>query len=43
MNEDVKHAISSLRVLSADMISYAGSGHPGIALGAAPIVFFSLC
>ncbi len=39
MNEDVKHAISSLRVLSADMISYAGSGHPGIALGAAPIVF----
>jgi len=39
MNEDVKHALSSLRVLSADMISYAGSGHPGIALGAAPIMF----
>ena len=39
MNPDLIHAISSLRILSCDMISYAGSGHPGIALGAAPTLF----
>ncbi len=39
MNPETLHAISSLRVLSVDMISYAKSGHPGICLGAAPIVY----
>ena len=39
MNPDLVHSLSSLRILSCDMISYAGSGHPGIALGAAPILF----
>lgn len=39
MNPDLVHALDSLRVLSCDMISYAGSGHPGIALGAAPLLF----
>ena len=39
MNQDLIHSLSSLRVLSCDMISYAGSGHPGIALGAAPLIF----
>lgn len=39
MNPDLIHSLSSLRILSCDMISYAGSGHPGIALGAAPIIF----
>ena len=31
--------IQSLRLLSNQMISKAGSGHPGIALGAAPILY----
>ena len=39
MNPDLIHSLNSLRILSCDMISYAGSGHPGIALGAAPIIF----
>lgn len=39
MNPDLVHSLNSLRILSVDMISYAKSGHPGIALGAAPIVF----
>ena len=39
MNPDLIHSLNSLRVLSLDMISYAGSGHPGICLGAAPIVY----
>ena len=39
MNPDLVHSLNSLRILSCDMISYAGSGHPGIALGAAPILF----
>ena len=39
MNPDLVHSLNSLRVLSVDMISYAGSGHPGICLGAAPIMF----
>ena len=38
MNPD-ENAVNSLRVLSVDMISYARSGHPGIALGAAPIIY----
>ena len=32
-------AVNELRVLSAEMITNAGSGHPGIALGAAPILY----
>jgi len=39
MNPGAEHALSSLRILSVDMISYAGSGHPGICLGAAPLLF----
>ena len=39
MNPELVHSLSSLRILSADMISYAGSGHPGICLGAAPALF----
>ena len=38
MNPEV-HSLNSLRVLSVDMISYARSGHPGICLGAAPVIF----
>lgn len=32
-------AINELRVLSAEIITNAGSGHPGIALGSAPILY----
>lgn len=32
-------AINSIRLLASQMISKAGSGHPGIALGAAPILY----
>lgn len=39
MNPDLVHSLNSLRVLSVDMISYAKSGHPGICLGAAPIIY----
>ena len=39
MNPDLVHSINSLRILSLDMISYAKSGHPGICLGAAPIIY----
>ena len=39
MNPDSTHSLNSLRILSIDMISYAKSGHPGICLGAAPIIF----
>ena len=39
MNPDLTHSLNSLRVLSIDMISYAKSGHPGICLGAAPIIY----
>ena len=39
MNPELVHSLNSLRILSADMISYAGSGHPGICLGAAPALF----
>lgn len=34
-----KLAVNNLRVLSNSMITHAGSGHPGIALGAAPILY----
>lgn len=36
--EDIK-VINSIKGLSIDMISKAGSGHPGVALGAAPIIY----
>ncbi len=39
MNPDLEHSINSLRILSVDMISIAKSGHPGICLGAAPIIY----
>lgn len=39
MNQDLVNSLNSLRVLSVDMISVANSGHPGIVLGAAPIIF----
>lgn len=34
-----KRMINDIRLLSLDMINEAGSGHPGIALGAAPIMY----
>lgn len=34
-----KRIVDSLRCLAIDMIDAAGSGHPGIALGAAPIIY----
>lgn len=39
MQEMEKRIISSIRSLSIDMINTAGSGHPGICLGAAPIIY----
>ena len=39
MNPDMIHSLNSLRILSVDMINQAGSGHPGTALGAAPIIY----
>lgn len=39
MDQELVHSLNSLRILSVDMISYAKSGHPGICLGAAPIIF----
>lgn len=39
MNNDLIHSLNSLRLLSIDMISYANSGHPGICLGAAPMLY----
>lgn len=37
MNEQL--AVNSIRILSADMIEKAKSGHPGLPLGAAPIAY----
>ena len=38
MNEDIRN-INNLRILAVDMIENAKSGHPGIALGSAPILY----
>ena len=32
-------AVSTLRLLSVDMIQEANSGHPGLPLGAAPMAY----
>ena len=34
-----KKMIDDIRILSLDMINNAGSGHPGIALSAAPMMY----
>lgn len=39
MNQELIHSLNSLRLLSVDMISYAQSGHPGITLDAAPMLY----
>jgi len=38
-NDIVKKAVDTIRVISAEVISAANSGHSGIALGAAPIMY----
>lgn len=34
-----REIINNIKSLAIDMISHAGSGHPGISLGAAPIIY----
>ena len=39
MSEDIRRAIDTIKSLALDMIDNAESGHPGIVLGAAPIMY----
>ena len=39
MNEEEKKIINTIKLLAIDMIDAASSGHPGIVLGAAPILY----
>ena len=39
MNEEEKKIINTIKLLAIDMIDAANSGHPGIVLGAAPILY----
>ena len=39
MKDIDKKCVNELRVLANEMITNAGSGHPGIALGSAPIIY----
>lgn len=39
MNKDDLNIVNNIKMLGIDMIDHAGSGHPGIVLGAAPIIY----
>ncbi len=39
MKENINNALNTMKILGVDMISVANSGHPGIVLGAAPIMY----
>ncbi|MBQ6687586.1 MAG: transketolase [Bacilli bacterium] len=39
MNKEDLKIVNNLKILGIDMIDHAGSGHPGIVLGAAPIIY----
>ena len=41
-NRKDKAAVSTMRLLAADMVEKAKSGHPGLPLGAAPMAFVLL-
>lgn len=38
---DVKRAIDTIRVLSADIVEKANSGHPGAPMGCAPLGMYA--
>ncbi len=39
MKESINSSLNTMKMLGVDMINVANSGHPGIVLGAAPIVY----
>ncbi len=39
MNKEDLKIVNSIKITGIDMIDHAGSGHPGIVLGAAPIIY----